>query len=306
MRVRKIASYVAAATVLTFALAGCGAADAAPGAKAPADGGSADFAVQLNKEAAALLPESVTKSGVVSVATAPGYEPYEFKNDEGKLVGLDLDLGKALGDSLGVDFKFEEASFDSITGGIQSGRYNASLTGYVVRVERQEKVDLIDYAQSQLAILVKKDNPLGIDSRAALCGTRVGVEKGSSGDVAIQDLMASGECAEDIDLQSFPLQADAVSALQADRVDSVVGQSVSVKYVAVGSEPTKGLFELVTDEAFVPQTVGIAVDKNLPGLRDAIIEALKGLQDDGTFQAIFDKYGVGSAALPGAALNSAK
>jgi polar amino acid transport system substrate-binding protein len=302
----KLAS-LAGAAIAGLLLSACAPDQQAAGSAGTSAAPSGTFSVSVNAEARALLPETLQKGNVVRVATAPGYEPYEFKNDAGQLVGLDLDLGKALGDSLGVTFEFQETSFDSITGGIQSGRYDASLTGYVVRTERQEKVDLIDYAQSQLAILVAKGNPNGITGQSSLCGLRVGVEKGASGDLAIQDFIASNKCGDKKpDLQAFPLQADAVTALQSNRVDAVVGQSVSVQYVAEANAPTKGLFELVNDDVFPAVTVGIAVDKNQPGLRDGIALALKGLQEDGTFKAIFDKYGVGSAALSGAGINSAK
>jgi polar amino acid transport system substrate-binding protein len=281
-------------------LSGCAAATDKPAGT----GGGSSADVKVDAAAAALLPDAITKAGTIVAATAVGYEPYEFKDDAGEFAGLDIDLGHAIGDVLGVKVDFQDASYDSITGGVKSGRYNISLTAYTASLAKQKENDLVDYATSKLSILVRKGNPAGIDGLAGLCGTRVGVEKGSSADLAIGDYIDSGACAKPIDFKVFPVQADAVTALQSDRVDAVVVQSVSGNYVANANKPTKGLFEIVNDASFPATSISIVVNHDL-GLTDAIVAALKSLQADGTFQAIFDKYGVGDAALTGAAVNSA-
>lgn len=277
--------------------------DPASGATGASD---SEFGVTIDENAAALLPKDIQDAGVIIAATAVGYEPYEYKDDNGEFAGLDIDLGNAIGDALGVKVEFQDASYDSITGAVKSGRYDVSLTGYTASVEKQAQNDLIAYAKSELSILVPAGNPLGIDGLSGLCGTRVGVEKGSSADLAIGDYIAAGSCDVPIDFTAFPVQADAVTALQSDRIDAVVVQSVSGNYVANSLERTKDSFDLVTDDAFPATTIAMIVDKAQPDLRDAIVAALLSLQENGTFSKIFEKYGVEAAAVTGAALNPAK
>lgn len=287
-------------------LTGC-AANADSGATDETDSGTtAEFGVTVDEAAAALLPQEFKDSGVIIAATAVGYEPYEFKDDDGEFAGLDIDLGHAIGATLGVEVEFQDASYDSITGAVKSGRYDISLTGYTASVEKQEQNDLIAYAQSELSILVAAGNPLAIDGLAGLCGTRVGVEKGSSADLAIGDYIATGVCDDPIDSTVFPVQSDAVTALQSDRIDAVVVQSVSGNYVANSYERTKDFFDLVTDDAFGPTTIAVIVDKAQPDLRDAVVAAMLSLQESGAFTAIFEKWGVESAAVTGAEINPAK
>lgn len=262
--------------------------------------------MEIDEEAAALLPEAVAEAGTIKAATAVGYEPYEFKDDAGDLVGLDIDLGNAIGQKLGTEVQWDEVSYDSITGAVKAGRYEMSLTGYTASAERQEQNDLVEYASSRLGILVPEGNPENVEDRSDLCGLRVAVEKGSSADLGIQEYIDSGECGDNpIDFNVLPGQADAVSALESERTDAVVAQNVNAGYVANTNAATKDKFDLVTDEAFPTTQIAIVVSQD-SGLTEAVVAAMKSLQEDGTFQEIFDKYGVSDAAVTGAAINSSK
>ncbi|CAA9409360.1 MAG: hypothetical protein AVDCRST_MAG60-2582 [uncultured Nocardioides sp.] len=293
---------------LALAAAALSLAACAPGGDARSGTQAADpeVSTEVDEEAAALLPEAVAEAGTLKAATAVGYEPYEFKDDSGNLVGLDIDLGNAIAQKLGMEVQFDEVSYDSITGAVKAGRYDLSLTGYTASAERQEQVDLIEYASSQLGILVPQGNPEGVEGRSDLCGLRVAVEKGSSADLGIQEFIDSGECGDDaIDFDVLPGQADAVSALESGRTDAVVSQNVNAGYVANTNEATKDTFDLVSDDAFEATQIAIVVGKD-SGLTEAVVAALESLQEDGTFQEIFDKYGVSDAAVDGAAVNSSK
>src|SRR6478609_5133062 len=55
---------------------------------------------------AGLLPKEIKDKGVIKVGSDIAYPPVEFKDKSGKTVGIDPDIGAALGKQLGVTFQF--------------------------------------------------------------------------------------------------------------------------------------------------------------------------------------------------------
>ena len=101
-----------------------------------------------------------------------------FDTDNKTVIGFDADLGKALGEVLGVEFKFQNTNFDGIIGGLKAGRYDLSLTSMIDKKERQAEVDFVDYLSSGVTFMVLKGNPEGLTEQLDLCGKAVGGREG--------------------------------------------------------------------------------------------------------------------------------
>ena len=193
MRLRHLSTALAALAVIVAA--GC----AAPEDDSPAAGGEEPTAevgeLQKDEEAAALLPADIKSAGVVRVASGVSFPPMEYFDTDNKTVlGFDADLGKALGEVLGVEFKFQNTNFDGIIGGLKAGRYDLGLTSMIDKKERQEDVDFVDYLSSGVTFMVPKGNPEGLTEQLDLCGRTVAVEKSATGDIVADDI--SAECVE--------------------------------------------------------------------------------------------------------------
>ena len=69
-----------------------------------------------------MLPADIKESGTVRVASGVSFPPMEYFDTDNKTVlGFDADLGKALGEVLGVEFEFQNTNFDGIIGGLAAG-----------------------------------------------------------------------------------------------------------------------------------------------------------------------------------------
>ena len=159
----------------------------------PAAGGEEPTAEvgSLEKDAAIadMLPADIKSSGVVRVASGVSFPPMEYFDTDNKTVlGFDADLGKALGEVLGVEFKFSNTNFDGIIGGLSAGRYDLSLTSMIDKKERQAEVDFVDYLNSGVTFMVAKGNPEGLTEQLDLCGRTVAVEKSATGDIVADDI----------------------------------------------------------------------------------------------------------------------
>jgi polar amino acid transport system substrate-binding protein len=303
MRVRHLVLIGTLASALVTA--GC----AAPDAAAPADAAGAKPAksVKLAKDddLAAMLPAKISSAGTVRVASAVSFPPMEsFDTDNKTVIGFDADLGAALGEVLGVKFDFQNTNFDGIIGGLDAGRYDVGLASMIDKKSRQETVDFVDYLNSGLTFMVAKGNPAKLVDKLDLCGAKVAVEKGASGDLAIDDL--DKECAAGgkpaIDKQPFPDQASAVQALQSKRADAVLALDLTLAY-NVATAPDA--FE-VNAKPFGALPVGLPIPKSEPELRDAVQGALKKVIESGKYDELLAKWNLDDQTLTGAPLNSGK
>ena len=299
MQVRHYLS-LAAFAVIT-ATAGCAAPD--EGSSPAADPTATISEQDVNEGAAALLPDDIKSSGVVRVASGVSFPPMEYFDTDNKTVlGFDADLGKALGDVLGVEFQFHNTNFDGIIGGLTAGRFDLGLTSMIDKKERQEQVDFVDYLSSGIAFLTVKGNPEGFADEGDLCGHTVAVEKGSTGDLVADDL--SKQCEKDgedaLKKSPFPDQTSAVQALQSGRADAVLALDLTLAY---NVKQSPDAFEIPATP-FGTLPVGIPVPKDDPQLRDAVQAALIELQESGTYDELLQKWNLTDQALEGAPLNT--
>ncbi|TMR96322.1 ABC transporter substrate-binding protein [Nonomuraea basaltis] len=281
------------------ALAGCAAPEetttAAP--KAEIAAGAKDEAI------AKLLPADIQQAGKVRVASGVSFPPMEFFDTDNKtVIGFDADLGKALGELLGVEFAFENVNFDGIIGGLNAGRYDLGLTSMIDKEERREQVDFVDYLKSGSALMVPKGNPQSVKEILDMCGKKVAVEKASTGDLYVDDV--TKKCADAgkpaVEKVPFPDQASAVQALQSKRADMVLALDLTLAY-NVKQAPQQ--FEVAVS-AIDPLPIGIPVPKSKPQLRDAVQAALKKLIADGTYDELLAKWNLQAQAFKDATINA--
>jgi polar amino acid transport system substrate-binding protein len=299
MRARHTLPVVAA---FALAVTGCAAPDEGASASDPKPTATVG---KLTKDdaAAAMLPADIKSAGVVRVASGVSFPPMEYFDTDNKTVlGFDADLGKALGEVLGVEFEFQNTNFDGIIGGLKAGRYDLSLTSMIDKKERQAEVDFVDYLNSGVTFLTLKGNPEGLAEQGDLCGRAVAVEKGATGDIVADDITA--QCQKDgkkaVDKKPFPDQASAVQALQAGRADAVLALDLTLAY-NVKQNPEA--FE-VPAKPFGLLPVGIPVPKDDTALRDAVQAALLKVQESGTYDDLLAKWNLTDQALTGAPLNT--
>ena len=137
---------------------------------------------------AAKLPDEIANAGVVRVASGISFPPMEYFDTDNKTVlGFDADLGKALGEVLGVDFEFHNTNFDGIIGGLKAGRYDLGLTSMIDKKERQVDVDFVDYLKLRRRLHDGQGQPRWPDRQADLCGKTVAVEKSATGDLVADE-----------------------------------------------------------------------------------------------------------------------
>ncbi|TDV50736.1 ABC transporter substrate-binding protein [Actinophytocola oryzae] len=312
----------AAATLLA---AGCGATTEKPSGDDSAGGGSQctpgdpsdlpdpkPLAVDAAADSAlgAQVPDAIKADGKIVIATDASYAPNEYTLEgSDEIVGMDVDLGKAIGKVLGTEVEFVNASFDGILAGIQANRYELGMSSFTDTKEREQTVDFVTYLEAGTSTMVRKCNPKNINSIEDLCGKKVGAENGTTQldqlnqeDVEGSVVKACKEAGKDAPVaQGFPKQTDVNAALQANRIDAYMADSPVVDYAV---KKTGNAFEKAGDDTDTAP-YGIAVPKTGGTFKDAVQAAVQKLIDDGTYKKILDNWGVADGAITEAKVNGA-
>lgn len=102
-------------------------------------------------------PEGTEHSkGTLIMATNAEFEPYEY-HEGNEIIGIDVDIARAVCDKMGYELKIEDMEFDSILPAVTAGKADFGAAGMTVTDERKENVDFTDtYANATQVVIVKK------------------------------------------------------------------------------------------------------------------------------------------------------
>jgi polar amino acid transport system substrate-binding protein len=291
---------VIALAAIAVPVAGCGSDDSGASDTSNAKAAS-------NTALAAQVPDDVRKAGKIVVATDASYPPFElYAADNKTVVGLDPDLGKAIGDLLGVDFEFHAAGFDSIIPGLSSGRFGLGMSSMTVTKEREHVVDFVTYSTAGTLMLAKAGEHEGLSASGdALCGMSVAVLKGSSQqdpDLSSREKNCKAHGKPAIKAMLFPNQNEVNLAVSSSHADIALADSPTVQYVA---DRSKGKLE-PRGEVYASSPYGIAVPKDAGNLKVALQHSINALIKNGTYAKLLKKWGVDAGAIPRSEINPVK
>ncbi len=218
----------------------------------------------------------------------PGYEAIDPK-DPSKYVGFDIDLGEAIGDCLGFKLTYKPVTFAALLTTLASGQADIVISDIYATKERAKAADFITYSKVFDGVLVAKGNPKGIHGiDLTMCGAAAAENTGFVEVPLVQDL--APKCKEagkpEPTLQLYDNNANCIQAILAGRADTYVNDVNTVDQ-AVKANPDK-LEKAIA--VTIPYSVGIAVPKDKPAFRDAVMAALIEVQKAGIHMDLLKKW----------------
>ena len=195
------------------------------------------------------------------MATNAEFPPYEYYEGE-EVVGIDVDIAKAVAEELGMELKIEDMAFDSVIPAVSSGKADIALAGLTVTDERKENLNFTDtYAKATQVIIVKEDSAIaGPDD---LEGKKIGVQLGTTGDLYASDI-------KDAEVEQYNKGFEAVQATMQGKIDAVIIDSEPAKEFVAEAEGLK-----ILDEAFTEEEYAIGIAKDNDELLEKVNKALK-------------------------------
>lgn len=220
---------------------------------------------------------------VLVMGTSADYPPYEFyetAKGEGKPVGFDIDIAKALTEKLGYTLKVEDMEFNGIIPALQSKRIDFAMSGMTPTEERKQSVDFSQiYYDAKNTIISKRSS--GLASYEDLKGKKIGVQLGS-----IQEKEAK-EQAKTIDMTIEPRNkvSELVQEVKAGRLDAAIVEDAVAKGYVQNNED----LEFSTVEIEGDSGSAIAFPKGSP-LVSKFDQALTELKDSGELDGMITTW----------------
>ena len=288
---------VIAASVGALALSACGSSSLSgePGGA----GSGPSVSVSQNADLASKLPESIKSAGVIKIGTDPTYAPSEFLAADGKTVqGFEVDLYNAVAEKFGVKTQWEPSKFGSIITGVTGKKYDMGISSFTINSDRLKEVDMVSYFNAGTQWATQPGNPKGIDPNNA-CGKNIAVQTGTvqeTDDIPVRQKKCGSN---KINILSYDSQAQATSAVVSGKADAMLADSPVVAYAI---KQSGGKLEALGD-IYDAAPYGAVLPKGQTEFAQAIAEALKQLDEEGTYKAILEKWGVEQGAISDFAVN---
>lgn len=221
----------------------------------------------------------IQKAGVITVGTSPDYPPFETIDDQGNIVGFDIDLLQAMAEEMGVTVQLKSLSFDTIVTTVQNGQVDIGMSGFSIDADRAAQIDFTDpYLVGGQVVVTTADS--GITSIADLAGKTVATQMATTCAAAAKNIEgAVVKELEDFNIAWSMLKTGAAKAVVAD-------VSVAREYIA-----REGFVQVGDPLSF--EETAIVVQKENPSLVKALNEALQAVKDSGTYDELVEKWQVG-------------
>ena len=236
------------------------------------------MALALVLSAAAAVAEYKTvEPGKFIYSTSPDFPPFESKDDNDNVIGIEPDILAIICENLGLTPEPYEIDFDSALMAPGAGKADAVVSGVTVREDRKATMDFtIPYVTIVQGVVFKSGDDVTLDN---LKEKKIGVQTGTTGQIyAVDDFGEENVTAYD----KYSL---AFQALQNGQVDCImVDDMVGAAYV----KQIPGLEMIQTK--YDPEEFAFGFAKGNTELLEAFNTELQKLIDDGTIEQIILKW----------------
>lgn len=216
------------------------------------------------------------------------YKPFEFRDENNKIIGYDIDVATEIGSRLGgLDPVPADTNWATVIQSLYNGDFDFILGGMTATAERFERVNFsYPYMDASSGILVAADS--GIDSPSDLAGKSVSAGAGTP---QIRQLELAAEehgMAYDGEIRTYDDDTVAVAAMNAGRIDAYASTLVSLLELAKTVEGMKVI--PFTSTKWSQEFTSMAFRKEDESLRNEINQIIVEMKEDGTLAALQEKW----------------
>ncbi|WP_373483488.1 transporter substrate-binding domain-containing protein [Acetobacterium sp.] len=216
------------------------------------------------------------------IATDTTFKPFEYENEKGERVGIDIDLLTAIAKDQGFEFELKAVGFDAALGEVSTGQSDGMIAGMSITDERKKTFDFSDpYFDSGVVMAVSASNDT-IKGYADLKGQKVAVKTGTEGATFAESIK---------DQYGFTTVSFPDSANMYEDVKAGNSAALFEDYPVVGDAIASGVPLKMVTEMEKGSSYGFAVKLGQnPELIEMFNTGLANLRANGEYQKILDTY----------------
>jgi ABC-type amino acid transport substrate-binding protein len=225
------------------------------------------------------------KPGILRIGTYFVNPPFEFVS-HGERIGFEVDLMKEVAKRLELQADFVNTQWEVVLHQMEQHIYDCIVGGITITPNRQ-KVLLwsVPYMTTTLSLVINTSKSPANMTLAELQKGTVGVQAATTDYDAAIAMKKAGQIG-DVKVYSFAHISDAVGDLAAGKIQAVM-KVYPVAAWFVQNTPGLRILGPVPND---PQPLGIGFNKQNPELLAAVNRVLKQMQDDGTYQALTQRW----------------
>lgn len=259
-----------------------------------APGSSVQAKSKLKPEAEAIgaqskkADEPAPRRVVIRFLTDSDFPPFNFYDEDGVLVGFNVDLARAICLELQTSCDIKARPWDDLFAGLKSGEADAVIAAHKITAKALGDVAFTDrYFHTPGRFAGRKEQPALEMTPSSLDGKRIAVAKGTAHEAYLKTFFRDSPLAlfENADL--------AREALAAGKADFVFDDGISLAFWLNGTlsrqccEMKGGPF---LEPSFFGDGIAIAVPKSDPEIRTLLNDALKRVRASGRFEELVQRY----------------
>lgn len=211
------------------------------------------------------------------LVTEAGFAPYEYYED-GKIVGVDIDIAKEIAKELGKELVIKDVSFDFVINEVKSGKADFAAAGISITEERTKEVDFtMEYTISNQVVVVKKGS--NIKNFNDIKNKRIAVQLGTVADLYVE------ENYKEATIVSHKKYLSAVEDVKTGKADCIIMDELPAKEVVKENNNL-----VILDGILFQDKYGMIVKKGNDELKDSINVVLERMVNDGTIEKLVLKH----------------
>lgn len=228
--------------------------------------------------------DQIKEKGELVLGTSADYPPMEWIQVNGKdqnIVGVDIEIAKAIADKLGVKLVIKNMDFTGLLNSLNADDIDIVLAGMVANEKRRKEVDFSEpyYAGGQV-LLVRKGEEGNYKTIEDLKGKKIGTQMGT-----IQQEYADANFEGNV--TGLENNNNLLMELKNKTFDCLFMAELPAKQFAYANDDLA-----LIEDLGVPNEDGnaVAVKKGNPELLDVINEVIKDLKEKDKVASWFDQY----------------
>lgn len=229
------------------------------------------------------VAETVTKIAVEGI-----FPPFNYLDSKNQLQGFDVEIAKALCESAKLVCEFVVQDWDGMIPNLLASKYDAIVSSMSMSAERKQKVAFTDrYYDSPSVFVVQAKSPIKTTDPEGLMKAKLGVTLSTSQASYAEDRYPH------LDRVVYQSSPELYKGLETGEVDVILEDKLAI-YDWLTNTKAGHCCEFrggdVKDVTYFGEGAGIAVRPDDKVLLDALNQALKDIQANGTYDQINAKY----------------
>lgn len=247
------------------------------------------------------LPQGIQDAGTIQIGSAIDYPPFEYYKDN-KLVGFEVELAEQLEKKLGIEFTWNNASFDTLLPSLKSGRYDVVYGATNDTAGREKDYDFVYYLQSSQGFVTAKGKENAIQKVDDLCGMTLAAIRGGIQAQYLYD--QSKQCKakgmKPIKVLTFDGNSEEQVAVKQGRALAMLENYPTAAKFVEDSHGKLALSPLQVEKRYF----GMVLSKKDTKLRNALVKAWNAIIDDGSYGTVLNEWSLSDIAIKKAGVNA--